>query len=318
MPNESARKTNDRGRPAAGAGTQERRFEEVTPGRLFEKDRKPALGIAYSGYTAKFLRENPGLLDYVEVPYELLMHDPSVFEIAQRIPVVLHCASMSIAGSVPVSEATVSSIRSWLERTGSPWLGEHLSFIIAERSLAGEGAEEYAPGEPYNIGYTVHPPMNAEAVETVVAAVQRCRQSFEVPLLLENPPLYFDVPGSRMGQTEFVEEIVRRSGVGLLLDLAHFCITAHNSGLDARAELERYPLERVVEIHVSGIDEQEGVFWDNHATTAPPEVLDLLEAALLRAPAKAITLEYNWSLRFPGQVLLEEVARIREAVERAA
>jgi uncharacterized protein len=279
----------------------------------------PVIGIAYGGHTPSFLRRHPEAVDYVEVPFELLEHDPAVLEVRASKPIVLHCASMSIAGSVPPPAETVSAIRRWIGETGTPWLGEHLSFITADRRIAGPGADEYAPGEPFNIGYTVHPPMNDEAVETVLEAVERCRQSFDVPLLLENPPFYFPVPGSDMEQIEFVGRIAGRApDLGLLLDLTHFLITSRNVGFDPVETICRYPLERVIEVHVSGVDEQEGIHWDNHATRAPDVVFEMLAKVLPRAPVRAITLEYNWSSRFPVETLLEEIARTRDVIARAA
>lgn len=272
----------------------------------------PAVGIAYSSSTPAFLSRHPEAVDYVEVPFELLQHDPAAAEVGQVKPIVLHCASLSVAGSVPPSEETVAAIRRWVETTGTPWVGEHLSFISAE---AVTGADEYAPGEPYNIGYTVAPPMNEETVETVLAAVARDGESLGVPLLLENPPLYFPVPGSTMGQIELVRELVNRlPSLGLLLDLTHFLITARNVGFDPLTEIGRYPLERVVEVHVSGVEEQEGAHWDNHASRAPEIVFELLGEVLPRAPARAVTLEYNWSSRFPSSVLLDELARARAVI----
>jgi len=284
----------------------------------WKEQTRPAIGVAYSGYMPRFLREHPGAIDYVEIPFELLEHDPSVIAAAAQKPVVLHCASMSVAGSVPPPRVTLDSIRHWIERTSSPWLGEHLSFITANAPEASASANEYAPGEPYNLGYTVHPPMNEEAVRTVLGSIQLAQTEFDVPLLLENAPLYFRVPGSRMTQTEFITEIVDRSTVGLLLDLTHFLITARNTGVDPLEEIRSFPLGRVVEVHISGVDEQEGTHWDNHSTKAPDEVFDLLAFVLQRTAPRAITMEYNWSLRFPIHFLLDEIRRVHNVLKAAA
>lgn len=281
---------------------------------VFERS-TPAVGIAYSGSTHAFLHHHPEAVEYVEVPVELLQHNPAVIAIREIKPVVLHCASLSIAGAVEAPQQTITTIRHWIAETETPWLGEHLSYITADRRLAGPGADEYAPGEPYNIGYTVHPPMNEEAVETVLAAINRYRQNFPIPLLLENPPFYFPIPGSRMDQIGFVREIVKRDlELNLLLDLTHFLITSKNLGVDPLEAIATYPLERVVEIHISGIDEQDGTHWDNHSSRAPEVVFEMLANILPRAPARAITLEYNWSSRFPARVLLEEIDRTRNVI----
>lgn len=277
----------------------------------------PAIGIAYSDYTPRFLREHGEAIDYVEVPFELLRHNAAVIEIAAAKPIVLHCASMSVAGAVPPPESTVDDICGWIDRTETPWIGEHLSFITAEREAAGPVADEYAPGEPYNIGYTVCPPMNEDTIGRVLRSIRRAEERFPVPMLLENPPIYFPIPGSTMTQIEFVGEICDRSDIGLLLDLAHFYITSQTVGFDPLEAISDYPLERVVEVHLSGVETEAGGHWDNHARRAPEIEFELLSAVLDRADVRGITLEYNWSARFPPAVLLDEIARARERVAAA-
>lgn len=277
----------------------------------------PAVGIAYSGSTPALIERHPEAIDYVEVPFELLRHNPSVIEVGEAKPIVLHCASLSVAGQVAPSDETVDAIAGWIERTGTPWLGEHLSFISAEREVAGEHADEYAPGEPYNIGYTVCPPMNEATIGRVLASVARAEERFPVPMLLENPPIYFPIPQSTMTQVEFVNEICSRCDAGLLLDLAHFYITSQTVGFDPLETLLEYPLERVVEVHVSGVETEAGGHWDNHAKRAPEIEFEMLACVLERAGVQAITLEYNWSERFPTTALLEELARARARVAAA-
>jgi uncharacterized protein (UPF0276 family) len=273
------------------------------------------VGLAYNKYVPELLISHPAAVDYIEVPYELFAHDPKVIGQLESLPIFLHCASLSIGGSVRCCESKVKDIGEWAVRTQTPWIGEHLSFITAERDEIVGHADEYAPGEPYNLGYTVSPPMNARTVDRVVNNLTHYRPRFGVPLLLENSPLYFRLPGSTMTQVEFINAICRQLDVGLLLDLAHFHITADTMGFDAAVEIEKLPLERVVEIHISGVDEQKDALWDNHASRAPESVFRLLEIVLRQSKARAITLEYNWSSAFPRSILLEELERTRNCLK---
>jgi uncharacterized protein (UPF0276 family) len=277
----------------------------------------PLVGLAYNKYVPALIAEAPEAIDYVEIPFELLSHDPSVAMIAEKLPVVLHCATLSIAGSVPCPRDSIGQISSWVNRTATPWLGEHLAFITAEREEAGKHPDPYAPGEPYNIGYTVSPPMTLETVDRVAANVARYRKEIGVPILLENSPLYFRIPSSTMAQTEFIRAVCDRSEAGFLLDLAHFYITSQTMGFDAEREIEQLPLDRVVEVHISGVDEQTIGSWDNHAARAPEAVFRLFEQVLEHATPRAVTLEYNWSSVFPRAILLEELARTRETIGEA-
>src|SRR5947208_8921846 len=151
--------------------------------------------------------------------------------------------------------------------------------------------------------------MNEATVERVVRNAERCSASFGLPLWLENSPLYFHLPTSNMSQVEFIREICERTSVGLLLDLAHFYISSRTIGFDPIEEINKLPLERVVEVHISGVDVQGDSAWDDHARPAPPIVYQLLAQVCRRVPVRAVTLEYNWSRRFPETLLLEELAR---------
>ncbi|MDC8012650.1 DUF692 domain-containing protein [Tahibacter soli] len=280
--------------------------------RRFESDpARTRLGLAYGPSALAYLDDNPDGIDYLEIPFEQLRHAPALAAIRQRIPLVLHCASLSVAGNVPPSAATFDAVASVARQTATPWIGEHLAFIAAE------DADDPA-AEPTTLSYTVCPQLSEESIERVAANLATARARLgDVELIVENSPQYFDVPGSTMGMTDFVGKVAQRCDVGLLLDLTHYLITCINTGVEPRAELERWPLERVVEVHVSGLSSQSGVAWDDHAMPAPPLVFELLDTVLRRVRPRALTVEYNWSPTFPQAILAQHLSRLRGALDAA-
>jgi hypothetical protein len=104
----------------------------------------------------------------------------------------------------------------------------------------------------------------------------------------------------------------------LLLDLTHFYITSQTLGFDPLREITALPLDRVVEVHISGVDMQDGIYWDDHTKRAPEIIYDLLAVVLAASSLKAVTLEYNWSARFPEKALLQEIDRTRNALSNVA
>jgi uncharacterized protein len=269
------------------------------------------IGLAYGPGFEEFVAANPGLIDYVEIPFEQLRHTPQLGIIQEQLPVVLHCASLSVAGFIPPSQATVDALADQAARTRTPWIGEHLAFVSAD----GINEEPDRDLTPTNLTYTLCPQLSEETIERVVENIASLKDTFSAPLILENSPQYFQVPGSTMNMVDFVSEVASRTETGLLLDLSHFAITSLNTKVDAIREIDRLPLERVVEIHISGYNEQEGVVWDDHAAPASPLVFDLLERVSARARPKALTLEYNW-LTFPPALLLSHIERCRSLLER--
>jgi uncharacterized protein (UPF0276 family) len=276
-------------------------------------DAGACVGLAYGPGVAELVAERPGLVDYVEVPFEQLRHTPALTSLQESIPLLLHCASMSVAGFVRPSGATLDAIAAAAERTATPWIGEHLAFISAD-GLKGD-AEESAP--PTALTYTACPQLSEETVDRVVENLETLRPRFPVPLILENSPQYFAVPGSTMNMVNFIREVAARTDVGLLLDLTHFLITSINTGADSARELDRMPIERIVEIHISGMNVQSGIVWDDHATPAPAAVFELLARVLRRVRPRVLTLEYNWSSHFPRSVLLDHVDRARRMLDAA-
>jgi uncharacterized protein len=267
---------------------------------------RTSVGLAYGPGIPEFAQAHSDLVDYVEMPFEQLRHAPSLGAVQQTVPVLLHCASMSVAGFLPPSEATVDAIAREAERTQTPWIGEHLAFVSAD-GIAEEADRDAAPT---NLTFTLCPQLSEETVERVAENLAQLRPRFPVPLILENSPQYYAIPGSTMNMVDFIAEVAARCDVGLLLDLSHLLITSVNTGVDPFKEIERLPLERVVEIHVSGMSMQSGIMWDDHATPAPDDVFGLLERALERARPRALTIEYNWS-PLPDQVLLSHIRKAR-------
>ncbi len=268
-----------------------------------------AVGLALGPIVPEFIAENPDLVDYVEIPFEQLIHSPEVGAIQDSIPVILHCASMSVAGFVPPDAATLKSVDREAKRTKTPWIGEHLAFITAAALQNGSS--------PTALTYTVCPQLSEETVEQVACNLARLQPQFDVPVILENSPQYFDVPGSTMPMTDFISAVVERCDAGLLLDLTHFLISMLNTGPDAAKEIDRLPLDHLVEIHLSGLSVQSGIAWDDHAMPASEPVFDLLQRVLRRARPRAVTLEYNWSPSFPLSTLKKHVERVHEMVSNA-
>jgi uncharacterized protein len=273
---------------------------------------RPRVGMAYGPASRSLLAADPALLDYVEVPFEHLRHDPGTLAAIGPTPVVLHCASMSIAGFVDPDDATLADIASWAERVDTPWIGEHLAFVSADDPDAlahGTGAE------PTQLTYTMAPQLSERVVRRVGENLDRLRRRFAPRIIVENSPQYFDVPGSEMSQVAFVAEVAERFDVDLLLDLTHLAVSAHNLGFDAGEALHHLPLGRVVEVHLSGLSVQGGVAWDDHASLPPPPVLDLLASVVGEVAPSAVTLEVNWAPDHRLGALVDQLDAVRAIVD---
>lgn len=270
------------------------------------------VGMAYGPGAADLVVQHRDRIDYLEMPFEQLRHAPALGDIQNDIPLILHCASLSIAGFVSPQDAVLDDIDSTAKRMKTPWIGEHLAYVTAEPFVEEEGRDS----RPTSLNYTVCPQYNEELLDNVAKNLATLAPKFDVPVILENPPQYFASPDSTMSQIDFLRALAERCDVRFILDLSHYAITAYNDNFDPVEEFDRLPLERVVEVHMSGHSLQSGIMWDDHAVCASETSFDLLERLLDRARPSAITFEYNWD-RFPDATIASHLDRTHELIQRA-
>jgi uncharacterized protein len=89
----------------------------------------------------------------------------------------------------------------------------------------------------------------AEHIDGVQTALRR-------QMLLENPATYVRFLESTIPEVDFLAEISKRTGCGLLLDVNNVFVSAMNHGTQPLPYLDSFPLDRVKEIHLGGHDEE--------------------------------------------------------------
>jgi uncharacterized protein (UPF0276 family) len=122
------------------------------------------------------------------------------------------------------------------------------------------------------------------AVELVVERVQQIRERFRVPFLLENiANLFPEHPQQEYSPAGFLNEITRRSGCGLLLDVYNLECDVWNQRVDLDAFLDELNFEAVREIHIANGIVHRGVMLDVHSRRTRPETLSIADRVLARA-----------------------------------
>jgi uncharacterized protein (UPF0276 family) len=216
-------------------------------------------------------------------------------------PVLLH-----LDGGVvwPRSRRWAAALAARAHRADTPWLSVHLDLGWAFLAYRWPGPS---------------PVPRAVARRWAVRSVRRLQAACSVPangrpfVLVENMPRWSRPRPPYTADPAFISKVVGESGCGLLLDLGHARIAAHHRGEPARAYLARLPLDRVVEIHVSG--PRPGPYPDGRLVDAHQPMLEvdyeLLAWVLARSRPRAVTLEYS---KDRAQIVAQLV-RLREMIE---
>lgn len=212
-------------------------------------------------------------------------------------PISLHAVGLSLGSVDGIDEPHLARVAA-LEACLAPALvSDHLAWSMA----AGRYFNDLLP-----LPYT------EEALEVVVGNVQRLQDRLRRQILVENPSCYLGFAHSTLSEPEFLGELVRRSGCGLLLDVNNVVVTAHNLGLDGRAWLADLPADAIGEYHLAGhaVNDADGtpILIDDHGSRVSEEVWSLFEAVVERYGPRPTLVE--WDTDIPAlAVLLEEAGR---------
>jgi len=249
-------------------------------------------------------REKLANVDFFEVSPENFMRRggylPASLEVVQAsYPVLSHGLTMDFGGIDPLDPAYLRELRAFVARTKVAFHSDHLCF-------SGAGGRVFHDLLPM--------PLFRETAQHVAERVKRVRDAIGVPIALENVSYYL-VPGEpEVDEAEMIAEIIERSGAGLLLDVNNVYVNSLNHGFDARAFIERLPLDRVVQIHLAGHEHrpEHDAIIDTHGADVVDPVLELLTFTMERVGDVPVLLERDHNIP-TLEALTEELGRVRAA-----
>jgi uncharacterized protein len=157
--------------------------------------------------------------------------------IRERYALSLHGVGLSIGSPGPLDRAHLARLAGVAERYQPAIVSEHLAWSTHEGAFFND---------------LLPLPYTEETLERVCEHIDMVQTALKRTMLLENPSTYVAFAETTMGETEFLAEIVRRTGCGLLLDINNVFVSATNHGYDPRLYLAGFPLSAVGEIHLAG------------------------------------------------------------------
>jgi uncharacterized protein (UPF0276 family) len=157
-------------------------------------------------------------------------------------------------------------------------------------------------------------PMTEEALRTVCENVLRAQDALGRQMLFENPSSYVAFAGT-LTEWEFLAEMTRRTGCGLLLDVNNIYVSAINHGFDPRDYLTGVPWASVQQIHLAGHTRGATHLIDTHDQPVPEPVWQLYAEAVARAGPIPTMIERDGNIP-PIADLLEELEIARGMVAR--
>lgn len=227
--------------------------------------------------------------------------------IRERYALSIHGVGLSIGSEAALDDTHIDRLAALLARYQPQSFSEHLAWS----SHGGAFLNDLFP-LPYDHATLARVCDHIDQVQTRLGR----------RMLLENPATYVEFARSKMTEADFITEVVRRTGCGLLLDVNNAYVSASNHARDVEAYVCALPLQSVGEIHLAGFAVDRDALGaplliDSHGAPVAEAVWHLYEFALARVGAVATLIERDHDV--PGlSELVAESARADALLRRAA
>ncbi|MFF2223969.1 DUF692 domain-containing protein [Streptomyces globisporus] len=257
--------------------------------------------------------ESLGGIDWVEAVAENLCADhlpDSLVRLRERgVTVVPHGVALGLGGADRPDPDRLAGLAARAGLLGAPLVTEHIAFVRAGGPLTASPRLE--------AGHLLPVPRTWDALDVLCENVRIAQDSLPVPLALENIAALITWPDEELTEGQFLAELVERTGVRLLIDVANLHTNHVNLGQDPAKALDELPVEAIAYVHVAGGVEKNGVWHDTHAHPVSEPVLEVLAELRSRVDPPGVLLERDDAFP-PGAELAGELDAIRATLRKAA
>ncbi len=266
----------------------------------------PLPGVGYKPQHYSDILENTAPVGWLEVHAENYMGDggrplAQLRALSEQFPISVHGVGLSIGGEGRLDPDHLERLKQlvgWLDPAS---FSEHLAWSTHDSHFLND---------------LLPLPYTDQTLARVCEHIDEVQTALGRRMLLENPSSYLAFAESTWAETDFLTEVTRRTGCGLLLDVNNVFVSATNLGYSPQAYIDAFPLDAVGELHLGGHDEDEDdhgmpLLIDSHGREVADPVWGLLDLVLERSGPKPLLIE--WDTDVPDWSVLRDEARRAEA-----
>jgi uncharacterized protein len=255
------------------------------------------LGLKPQHFDAALACDLPGLWFEVHPENYLVEGGPRLAwleAIRARHPVSLHGVSLSLAADAPPDPAHLQRLAALADRIQPALVSEHLAWS----AWRGNYLPDLLPFARTHA-----------ALARIADNIARTQDALARRIAIENPSHYLRMEGHDWDEIDFLHELSRRTGCGLLLDVNNVYVSARNMGFSAEAYIDAFPADAVMEIHLAGHapDSRLGqaLLIDSHDAPVAPAVWALYKRLITRSGPRPTLIERDDQLPPFAELLAE-------------
>ncbi len=274
-------------------------------------NRLPAApGVGYKPQHYDQILDHAHPVGWLEIHAENYMGDggrplAQLRHLSEKFPISVHGVGLSIGGEGPLDPDHLARLKHLVGWLNPASFSEHLAWSTHDSHFLND---------------LLPLPYTDETLERICAHIDQVQETVGRQMLLENPSSYLAFEESTWSEPDFLREIARRTGCGLLLDVNNVFVSATNLDFSPQGYIDAYPLDNLHEIHLGGHDEDEDdhgrpLLIDSHGREVVDPVWTLLDYVLDRSGPKPVLIE--WDTDVPDwSVLRAEADRAQAALDR--
>lgn len=228
-------------------------------------------------------------------------------QISEHYPISMHGVGLSLGSSNGIDEDHLMALSTVVKRHPPAQVSEHLAWSHWNSTFLND---------------LLPVPYTHEFLSVVVSNIHKVQETLQQRLLIENPSVYLGFDHATYSEADFLREVVKRTGCGLLLDVNNVYVSANNQGYVPYQYIDDYPLEHVGEIHLAGhsqnVIEDEVVLIDDHGSSVIDEVWQLFVYTLRQRQCPTPVL-IEWDTNIPSfSTLLAEAEKAKKLITDTA
>lgn len=258
-----------------------------------------------------FLDQKPKSITWIEVISENFMAwkdkdigsaHKIIQQLRQDYELGLHGVSLSIGSADPVDTDYLRRLKELIAVLQPRVVSDHLCWT----GVDGFNAHDLLP-----LPYTI------ECLDWTAQKLDQVQTYLGQRILIENPSSYLEFKESNMSEWDFISQLVKKSGCGLLLDINNVYVSSVNHGFDPQEYLKNIPHHQVGQIHLAGHSQREdGFLIDTHDSAVCPEVWELHRWYVKNFGSVGTMIERDDNIP-TWEVLEKEILQIGEAYHEA-
>ena len=271
-----------------------------------------APGVGYKPQHFSQIMDDPGRVEWLEIHAENYMGAggrpiAQLRHLSEQFAISVHGVGLSIGGEGRLDSEHLARLKHLVDWLKPASFSEHLAWSTHDSAFLND---------------LLPLPYTEATLARVSDHIDQVQDTLGRRILLENPSSYLKFDESTLAETEFLRDVARRTGCGLLLDVNNVFVSATNLGTDPVSYIDAFPLELVGEIHLGGHDEDAddhgaALLIDSHGREVADPVWALYEHTITRGGTRPSLIE--WDNDVPDWPILEaeagRAARVLETVK---